>query len=301
MPVTTRSKTKQTRLDDFANEDATTTKRLEKPSNKKGNAYNDSSKTGRSKNRVETKTNGSSTTKESLTPRKRKGVTNAGVPPSEEEHQPSSTTAGPAAKKQRHQKKISASGEITSPPAAPSIKPSSIVINRAPVLQLWGASVAHFLSPDTAWSTCLGIGSQIATLCAISKGRSIGAIEPADPDKKAEKAEKKRRTAESANEELEVMGFAMHVKDGEVVVQGRRKKANEEQLKGKFGDEGYEAAKLAMAEALESWRGKEDELDKKAFAMYEHFRPVVQSGQGGWGRKGELSLENIHESVHRNS
>ncbi|KEF52914.1 uncharacterized protein A1O9_10820 [Exophiala aquamarina CBS 119918] len=294
MPATTRSKTTQTRLDDFANDDEVTTKGLENRTAKEANnASSASSKAGRSKNSLETGAEKPSKTKKSSTARKRKGVTkNVGGVSSEEEHQPSTTTTGLPAKKQRQQKKISASSDIT---------PGSIVINRAPVLQLWGASVARFLHPDVAWTTCLGIGSQIATLCAISKGRRIGAIEPADADKKAEKKRKTAEGAEGADEDLEVMGFAMHVKDGEVVVQGKPKKANEAQLKGKFGDEGYEAAKLAMAEALKSWKGEEDELDKKAFAMYEHFRPSVQSGQAGWGRKGELSLEKIHESVHRNS
>lgn len=278
MPATTRSKSKQTRLDEFADEHAGTTKKL-------GDSTGKSSQVKSARENRETKAEEQDPRKSS-TLGKRKQPKNV------------SRSQSPPAKK-RQQKEISASGDVTSPPASEDIKP--IVINRAPVLQLWGASVAQFLHPKIAWSTCLGIGSQIATLCAISKGRSIGTIEQADPDKKAEKAEKRRKTAESADEELEVMGFAMHVKNGEVVAQGKPKKASETQLRGKFGDAEYEAAKSTMAEALRSWKGKETDLNKKAFAMYEHFRPSVQSGQGGWGRKGELKLENIHESIHRHS
>lgn len=92
----------------------------------------------------------------------------------------------------------------------------------------------------------------------------------------------------------------MHVKDGELVVQGKPKQANEDLLKGKFGDEeDFERAKNAMSSALQSWEGKEEELNKKAFGMYEQFRPSVKSGQGGWGRKGELLVKDIRESVRR--
>ena len=96
------------------------------------------------------------------------------------------------------------------------------------------------------------------------------------------------------------MGFPMHVKDGELVVQGKPKQAKEGLLKGKFGDEeDFERAKNAINNALQGWEGKGEELNKKAFGMYERFRPSVKSGQGGWGRKGELLVKDIRESVRR--
>jgi hypothetical protein len=285
MPATTRSKSKQTRLDDFADDNEGTTKKPGNSNIRNAKASKSSSKPSQKGDPTEDReTRGEEDSAKTSTLGKRKQPKNV------------SSSQTPPAKK-RQQKEISSSGDTTSASASEDIKP--IVINRAPVLQLWGASVAQFLHPNIPWSTCLGIGSQIAALCAISKGRSIGTIEQADPDKKAEKDKKRRKTAESADEELKVMGFAMQVKNSEVVAQGKPKKANEALLKGKFGDGGYEAARSTMAEALKSWKGKETDLNKKAFAMYEHFRPSVQSGQRGWGRKGELKLENIHESVHR--
>ena len=71
----------------------------------------------------------------------------------------------------------------------------------------------------------------------------------------------------------------------------------EEALNKKFGEEQYEEAKKAFQEALEQWRGKEDELDRKAFHMYEDFRPSVPKGQKGWGKKGQLNLGSVKSAV----
>lgn len=174
-----------------------------------------------------------------------------------------------------------------------------IVINRSPVLQLWGASVAQFLHSDESWDTCLSIGGSIASLCAISKGRSIGKVEPKDDSAEAEgqRRQRKRKTEEETRE-LEVMGFPMHIKNGVVQVDGKPKPLNEGLLKGKFGgDDQYNAAKTTMKEALESWQDDADELNKKAFHMYEKFRPTVSSGQSGWGKKGELNLHEVRNTI----
>jgi hypothetical protein len=56
-----------------------------------------------------------------------------------------------------------------------------IMINRAPVLELWAATVTSFLYPKISWDTSLSAGGAISTLCAISKGRAIGAIEKKNP------------------------------------------------------------------------------------------------------------------------
>lgn len=164
----------------------------------------------------------------------------------------------------------------------------AIVINRAPVLQLWGAVVAQFLYPDLGWTTCLSIGNSISTLCAISKGRSIGLIQSKED---ADSSERKKKKADIGTRKLTVMGFPMQIKGEVVVVDGKPKPFKEANLKGKFGgEEKYGKAKTAFEESLQTWKGLETELDKKAFHMYEEFRPSVAGGQQGWGRKGKLEL-----------
>jgi hypothetical protein len=52
-----------------------------------------------------------------------------------------------------------------------------------------------------------------------------------------------------------------------------------------------------MTEALEDWKGKEDDLDAKAFYMYEQFCPDVAKGQKGWGRKRELHFSKVRDII----
>ena len=175
----------------------------------------------------------------------------------------------------------------------------TIIINRAPVLELWASSVTHFLHPSLSWNTCLSVGGAISTITAISKGRSIGKVDKPDPGAAQEKREKRKEKAdEQGLDELEVMSFHLRLKDGEAMVGDKPKKAGEEALRKKFGGDGkYERVRGAFEEALGAWKGKEDELDARAFGMYEDFRPSVKPGQAGWGRKGELRVETIREVV----
>lgn len=174
-----------------------------------------------------------------------------------------------------------------------------IIINRAPVLELWGACVAHFLHPDFSWDLCLSIGSSISSITAISKGRSIGTIPPPDESKDdASKDQSKKKGGDLPM--VKVMGFPMTLKNDSVIVKGKPKTTREVSLVRKYGsDESYGKAKDAMIEALQDWKGKEDDLDAKAFHMYERFRPDVAKGQKGWGRKGELHLSKVRDTIRK--
>ena len=174
----------------------------------------------------------------------------------------------------------------------------AIIINRAPVLELWGGCVTSFLYPSLPWDLCLSAGSAISTICAVSKGRAIGTMEKPDPETSEKKKRERRKKAEKEQlEELEVMGFNLKLKDGTAMFGDKPKKANEVALKKKFGDEQYERAKAAFQDALSGWKDQEEELDSRAFHMYEDFRPNVATGQKGWGRKGQLSLETVKSTV----
>ncbi|KAF1344259.1 hypothetical protein BDV97DRAFT_78453 [Delphinella strobiligena] len=176
----------------------------------------------------------------------------------------------------------------------------TITINRAPLLTLWSALTTSLLHPNFSWSTCLSAGQAISTLCAISKGRAIGKIDP--PTTSSEQQAKKSATKDGEEDglsELKIMHFSLPLKEGVVVLQGKEKKnANEEALRAKFGGEDvYERVKRVFGERLEAWKGREGELNDRAFGMYEEFRPDVATGQRGWGRKGSLSLAKVREVV----
>jgi hypothetical protein len=174
-----------------------------------------------------------------------------------------------------------------------------VIINRAPVLELWGACVAQFLNSKTPWATCLSIGSSIASLTAISKGRSIGIYK--EKDKGNDQKDKEKSDNEDVDDliPVNVMGFTMKLKDGMVIVKGKPRNVREGNLQRKFGERNFLAVKRAMTESLDSWAGHEEELNKSAFRMYEEFRPAVSSGQKGWGRKGELQISRIRDNVQR--
>jgi hypothetical protein len=176
----------------------------------------------------------------------------------------------------------------------------SIIVNRAPVLQLWGAVVAKSIYPDLSWATCLSIGEAISSLCAVAKGRSVGLIKPPDPTKTEDSATKKRQKQVDGSRVVKVMGFSLRVKDDAVLVGGKPKRLKEENLVHKFGGEQqYSAVKSAFEVSLQTWSSHEDELNSKAFHMYEQFRPNVPPGQKGWGRKGVLNIADIARVVRR--
>lgn len=171
-----------------------------------------------------------------------------------------------------------------------------IIINRAPVLDLWASCVTHFLHPDLEWKTCLSAGSAISALCAVVKGRSIGTI--AAKSEGTDDGSKKKRE-EAGAEEIMVMGFNLQLRDGMVVVGEDTKKDNEEALKKKFGPDEYEKVKGVFENVLNSWKDDMKGLDKRAFGFYELFRPNVAAGQKGWGRKGELNMSKIQEVARK--
>jgi hypothetical protein len=174
---------------------------------------------------------------------------------------------------------------------------NNITINRAPVLKLWAACITHFLHPTLPWSTCLSAGTAISAICAMSKGRSVGKIKERDDD--GEKKVRKKQE-DDGFETLEVMQFKLRLNktQGLVYLGGKPQTGSEDVLKKKFGDS-YDDVNEVFKHELETWRGKEEEVDEKGFGMYESFRPSVPKGEKGWGRKGVLSLQNIRKVVGR--
>ncbi len=170
-----------------------------------------------------------------------------------------------------------------------------IRINRAPVMTLWAAVVAERLGYDH--ETALTFGRAVAGLNAYSKGRSLGIIE--EPSKE-EKAKKERERGEE--ERFELMGRAVPAVD---TPQGLRAVADgkpvspesvERYLTGKFKDR-LNDARAAMAELAESM--DKDELRRRAYELYEGFRPKIPEGSRGWGAYGELDLRAIREMASR--
>lgn len=275
---TTRSASKQTNLEDFADTKTTTTSSTtEKPTKK-------------TKQPLKRKSTDAST-EEKSNPTKRSRTTKAEPGNSADEAQDNKKPAKASSKKAAPPK------ADLKPSATPENDSSSIMINRAPVLHLYSACVTHLLYPDLSWDSCISAGSAISALCAMAKGRSIGVL--SEPQEKSPDAKKATEKKKKELEELDVMQFKLRTnKDGLVVLGKDTKKADEAGLKRKYGgDSEYEGVKQCFEEALGTWKGDEQELSAKAFGFYEKFRPNVAKGGRGWGRKGELNFETIRDVV----
>jgi hypothetical protein len=168
-----------------------------------------------------------------------------------------------------------------------------IRVNRAPVLTLWAAVVAERLGFER--DEALTLGRALAGLTAHAKGVRLGLFEPSAPE---EVRERRGRLAEGERLEVHLMGRTIPVvrtpeglralaKD-----QPTKPESVERYLQSKFG-EALGKARIAM-EAL-AGSLPPAELARRAFRLYEEFRPIVPSGEAGWGKAGTLDLDKVTE------
>ena len=166
-----------------------------------------------------------------------------------------------------------------------------IKINRAPVLTLWAAVVAERLGYDE--ETALTLGKAVAGLNAQSKGRKLGIYEEKEEE---EKKEEKKKEKPDKVEFIEVLGRdvpAVKTSRGlRAAIKGEAIHAGavESYLEKKFGED-LEDARKAMEKLAKAYTPKQ--LEKKAYDLYEKFRPEIPEGKKGWGAKGELDLDYI--------
>ncbi len=166
-----------------------------------------------------------------------------------------------------------------------------IKINRAPVLTLWAAVVAERLGYDS--DTALTLGRGVAGLNAQSKGRRLGIFEE-KPEPETKAKPKPARTTPTTL--VKVLGRpvpAVRTRQGvRATVKGKAISPSSVQyyLKQKFGAELPEArsALETLAKAYSP-----EELEARAYALYEQFRPPIPEGAKGWGATGELDLDYI--------
>jgi hypothetical protein len=169
---------------------------------------------------------------------------------------------------------------------------TEITINRAPVLTLWAAVVAHRLGHD--WQAALTLGKALAGLNAQSKGRRLGIYGA----KGAEEPGSEKKEPPGARElpGAPLLGRLIPVAKTPA---GLRAAADgkpmdpdgvKRYLELKFGAD-LAPAREAMEALAKSYPPKQ--LDTQAFALYERFRPQVPDGKKGWGAKGVLDLKRI--------
>jgi hypothetical protein len=171
----------------------------------------------------------------------------------------------------------------------------TVSVNRAPVLTLWAAVVAQRLGFDK--DEALTLGRSVAGLNAQSKGRKLGIFEP--PDEEAKRA---RQQEQGQRFLVEVCGRAVPARNTPAGVRALQKDREMDPdsvrryLEGKFG-EALGAVRSAMTKIARAY--SRSELAKRAYPLYERFRPDVPEGKRGWGARGDLDLDLIERLAKR--
>lgn len=165
---------------------------------------------------------------------------------------------------------------------------TTVKINRAPVLTLWGAIVAEALGHSR--ETALTFGKYVAGKGAFTKAKRIGLAENRDASE--------RRRSPIEPEYVAFMGASVPVvatKEGpRAIADGKPidAAAVERYLLLKFGGD-LEPSRAAM-QVLACSRSKAV-LAAEAFALYEKFRPAVPAGAQGWGKAGVMNLDLVRK------
>jgi hypothetical protein len=165
----------------------------------------------------------------------------------------------------------------------------SILINRAPVLTLWAATVAERLGFDH--DEALSLGKAVAGLTAQSKGRRLGIYKPVPQEIKA--ARERKRGEEFLVEICGRLVPAIKTTDGVRAVNKGKPidtKSVEQYLEIKFGGS-LGTARAAMRDLAKAFQP--EQLSKEAFSLYEKFRPAIPGGVRSWGAKGNLDVDRI--------
>ena len=191
----------------------------------------------------------------------------------------------------------------STPPSLPDdIDLSPVIINRAPVLTLWAAVLAHLGPAKLPWLSSLTVGKAVAAMLAQSRGRSLGLFEPS-----ADRGRKRQKTPEEKEREeadVQVLGIKVHIArvDGHVYATISNKPVNAPQC-DRYVHQHFGANRprvIAVMKYLTHCilaRGADGEADvtgRYSFTVYEQIRPTLANGQApGWGQKGELDLKKM--------
>jgi hypothetical protein len=177
-------------------------------------------------------------------------------------------------------------------------QPKSILINRSPVLTLWGTIVAQVLYPKATLTEALSLGSAVAAQLSKAKGTSLGIYQDEEGKAGGRKGDGHGVVvADDSLLEFHLLGFVVHGREGP---DGLRAIANQglEQdpyktwnlLQRRFGDAlGFVMDRMERAAAL---AGRE-QLESSAYHYYMHIRPEIPDGTKGWGAHGRLYTDRL--------
>jgi len=162
---------------------------------------------------------------------------------------------------------------------------SRVIVNRAPVLTLWATVVAQQLGFDR--DEALTLGRVVAGLNAYSKGRSLGIFKPTPEEVTRER----KRVAPGAVWHVELLHRAVPVVQ---TAEGLRALSKDKPIDPdsvrRYLDSKFGAALASVEDAMNALARSlsPDELARRAYELYEAFRPEIPAGVAGWGAAGVL-------------
>lgn len=178
------------------------------------------------------------------------------------------------------------------PPAGPC-EDVVVVINRSPVMVLWGACLAHL--EGYTWAEALSLGSAAAAQMARAKGASIGLYSTAPP------------TSTSEDLQVGLLGSKVPAVRTRQGVRGLSPKYNGaadfdvtdpavvHRSMARAFSEHYGAVHATMASLAGALPAslRVAGLNRVGYELYKAFRPHVPDGAQGWGQPGRLELRQI--------
>lgn len=176
-------------------------------------------------------------------------------------------------------------------------KPESILINRSPVLTLWGTIVAQSLYPKVTLTEALSLGSAVASQLSKAKGTSLGIYQDEDGKADGSKGNSHNDDQDGSLLEFHLLGFVVHGREGPDGLRAILNQVQEQDpyktwdlLQKRFGDAlGFVMDRMERAAELAG----RDQLESSAYHYYMHIRPDIPEGTKGWGAHGRLYTDRL--------
>lgn len=171
----------------------------------------------------------------------------------------------------------------------------TIQINRAPVMALWATVVAERLGFDR--QEALTLGKVVTGLNAQAKGQRLGIFDPAE-----EKSDKARERKPDERFFIDILGRPVPAINTEQGIRAVTKdkpvdpQSVQRYLEQKFG-QALDEVRAAMQDLANSY--EPEQLARRAYGLYEKFRPDIPEGRKGWGAAGDLELDQIRSLKKR--
>ena len=196
--------------------------------------------------------------------------------------------------------------EHTAPSLPDDIDLSPLIINRAPVLTLWVAVVAHLGPARLPWLSALTVGKAVASMLA----RSRQWTEIFEPSQHQQKRPKTQHELNTRSDDVTVLGIKVHMThsadqqhSSSAVATLSNQPINASQC-DRYIHQHFGSSRVRVMAVLKYLaqcvlqRGADGEADlvgRYGFTLYEQFRPTVDGQAPRWGQNGELNLEQMVE------